>query len=97
MIGAIGLVMHQHSCSRRTAVVFQTDVHFTGNDFAGRFVVMEGQEPADAAHDYVKAHNLTLGYRNAILRDAFEAVACTRAEPVIWRKSINILMWNRQK
>ena len=87
------------ACNRRDAIIFETNVTVVNDGSSGdsviastskRFVVMEGQEPADAAHAFVTAYNLTIGYRNAILSEACQFVACTRAEPIIFRQTIKL-------
>ena len=81
------------TCRRREAMVFQTEVLLTSSvdmDDTVLFAVPENTEPADAAHDFVTAHNLPLGYRNALLVEACAVAECTRTEPIVWRKTIRL-------
>ena len=81
------------TCRRREAMVFQTEVLLPSSvdmDDTVLFAVPENTEPADAAHDFVTAHNLPLGYRNALLVEACAVAECTRTEPIVWRKTIRL-------
>ena len=82
------------TCRRREAIVFQTEVLLppSGEMDADTvlFAVPENTEPADAAHDFVTAHNLPLGYRHALLVEACAVAECTRTEPIVWRKTIRL-------
>lgn len=67
-------------CQRSKAIVWST--HVTRSDkLIGNFVIYEDEEPVDAAYKFVSQHNLTLGYRHAILSEACDAVECHRLQP----------------
>ena len=76
-------------CKRKKAKIWSTVVN-KNNSYIGTFDLYEGMEPVDAANDFVLQHNLTLGYRHAILEKACRENECTRVQPIIWEKNINI-------
>jgi hypothetical protein len=76
-------------CTRTKARLWSSEVN-KNNSYVGTFYLYEGIEPVDAAHEFVVKYNLTLGYRHAILTEACEFVECSRLQPVIWEKKIDV-------
>jgi len=68
------------NCIRSKAIVWKTLVVHDGEN-VGDFVLLEDEEPVDAAHEFVLENNLTIGYRHAILIEACAVVDCLRLEP----------------
>ena len=56
----------------------------------GTFNLFECVEPADQAHEFCIRHGLLSGYRNTILAESCKVAECARAEPLIWRKWVNV-------
>ena len=56
----------------------------------GTFDMFKGVDPEDQAHKLCIRHVLLAGYRNAILAKSCEVTECARAEPLIWRKWVNV-------
>ena len=56
----------------------------------GKFDMFEGVKLADQAHNFFIGHGLLAGYRNTILSVSYEVEECTRSEPLIWRKWVNV-------
>ena len=67
-------------CTRDFAYIWSTPVN-QGDTFVDHFVLREDVEPVDAAHEFVKRHNLPAGYRYAILKESCEIVDCHRVHP----------------
>ena len=67
-------------CSRRYALLWSTPVS-DGGVLVETFHLYEGEEPVDAAHAFITRHELSKGYRNAIIRSACEVVECHRTNP----------------
>ena len=58
--------------------------------YLGMFDLFEGVEPVDQAHEFCIIHGVSAGYRNVILAKSCEVAECTRAEPLIWRKWVEV-------
>ena len=76
-------------CKRSKAKIWSTTVN-KEDFYVGDFDLFEDVEPVDAAHAFVTQHGLSIGYRNAILKEACDNVECNRIRPVVWIKSVNI-------
>lgn len=76
-------------CKRTKAKVWSTVVN-KGNSYVGTFELFEDMEPVDAAHAFVSQYGLSIGYRNAILKEACDNVECNRIRPIVWTKAVNI-------
>ena len=79
-------ICQEIKCIRSNALLWSTNVvkndnTASGEEFVGKFYLYEGVEAADAAHEFIKAHNLTIEYRIAILQKACKFVECKRIEP----------------
>ena len=80
-------------CARSKALLWRTNVtvKINGNsigasveeEFVGVFQLYEDVEAVDAAHEFMKVHNLTIEHRNEILEKACKLVECRR-EPGIF-------------
>lgn len=77
------------NCNRSKAKLWSTPVN-KENKFIGTFDLYEGMEPVDAAHEFVISHNLTVGYRHAILEQACSVTECNRLQPMIWNKVVDV-------
>jgi len=81
------VICEELNCKRSRAIIWSTPVT-SEETFIGTFELHEGIEPVDAVYEFVRSHNLTLGYRHAILSAACDVVECHRTDPIIWRKTI---------
>ena len=70
-------------CNRDKAKLWSTVVN-QDKSYVGTFVLFEDVEPIDGVHEFVLQHNLTIGYRHAILEEACKVVKCSRLKPIIW-------------
>ena len=77
-------ICQQIQCTRSKALIWSTSIlrsNTTQVDEIGIFHLYEGLEPVDSIHKFVKAHNLTIDYRYAILEKACKITECKRLEP----------------
>ena len=77
------------TASTQSDVAWTTPVYI-GEEFVADFQILSGQEPVDAVHRFVQTHDLPVGYRYAILKEACEKIECSRIVAVIWEKTIII-------
>ena len=68
------------NCSRKNALLWSSAIKNDEED-VGTFEIFEGLEPADAAYEFAKEHNLTLDYRTKMLNEACNVLNCQRKEP----------------
>ena len=54
------------------------------------FDLFEGVDPVYQAHEFCIIHGLSAGYRNAILAESCKVAECARAEPLVWRKWVEV-------
>jgi hypothetical protein len=76
----LGEICNKITCNRSKAIVWRTNV-FDGEKFIAEFLLLEDEEPVDSIQQFVAQHNLTRGYRHAILAEACAAVDCLRMVP----------------
>ncbi len=76
-------------CNRDKAKLWSTVVN-QDKSYVGTFVLFEDVEPIDGVHEFVLQHNLTIGYRHAILEEACKVVECSRLKPIIWERTVDI-------
>jgi len=85
----LGEICNRIKCNRSKAVVWSTNVS-DGEKFISEFTLFEDEEPVDSIQRFVVNHNLTRGYRHAILAEACAVVDCLRMMPVVWTKQVRI-------
>eukprot|EP00804_Cyclotella_cryptica_P003374 CCRYP_012857-RA/>CCRYP_012857-RA protein AED:0.11 eAED:0.11 QI:321/1/0.5/1/1/0.5/2/0/258 len=76
------------SCTRKQALLWSTAVD-VDNEAHELFQLYEGEEAADAVHEFVSRHKLADEFRAAIMKKACAVVECKRLEPVIYTKTVN--------
>jgi hypothetical protein len=79
----LGEICTRITCIRTKAVVWRTSVS-DGEKFIAEYLLLEDEEPVDSIQRFVAQHNLTRGYRHAILAEACAVVDCLRMVPGKW-------------
>jgi hypothetical protein len=76
----LGEICNKVRCNRSKAIVWRTSVS-NGESYISDYVLLEDEEPVDSIQRFVTKHNLTRGYRHAILAEACAVVDCVRMKP----------------
>lgn len=67
------------TCSRKRALMWGAPVD--SNNKRSHFELYEGDEPADAVHQFMMQHGLPENFRSAMMNRVCSSVECKRADP----------------
>jgi hypothetical protein len=81
------------TCNRLEAVVYSSSVAIApkaGEEERRLFEVYEGVEPIDAVIEFERMYNMTMSWRNEILRGVCDELECTRLQPLLFSLDVDL-------